>query len=83
MATIVDEPFVFKGDDGKGNVKWYGFSIDLLERMASEIGFSYELVEYSDYGSLMTGKNGTKKWSGLVGAVERGDADFAVSVMGY
>ena len=37
--------------------------------------------EYFDYGSLMIGPNGTKKWSGLVGAVESGDADFAVSAM--
>ena len=29
----------------------------------------------------MIGPNGTKKWSGLVGAVESGDADFAVSAM--
>ena len=80
----MDEPFVFKSDpDDKGNVKWYGFSIDLLEKMATQIGFRYELVEYDQYGSLEIGKNGTKKWTGLVGAVERGDCDFAVSVKGY
>jgi len=108
---------VFKNVDGDGKEKWYGFSIDLLERMAEQIGFDYELIglfrlhlrtlvagsilnvqsiittiyfvqlfakplkEYFDYGSLMIGPNGTKKWSGLVGAVESGDADFAVSAM--
>lgn len=82
VATIIDEPFVFKHVDEKGEVKWSGFSIDLLKRMADEIGFRYVITEYFDYGSLLTtGKNGTKKWSGLVGAVERGDADFAVSAM--
>ena len=107
---------MFKNVDGDGKEKWYGFSIDLLERMAEQIGFDYELIglfclhlrilvagsilyrqyittthfvqlfvklskEYFDYGSLMIGPNGTKKWSGLVGAVESGDADFAVSAM--
>jgi len=30
--------------DGDGKEKWYGFSIDLLERMAEQIGFDYELI---------------------------------------
>ena len=51
--------------------------------MADEIGFTYVIKEYYEYGALQTGKNGTKKWSGLVGAVESGEADFAVSVKGY
>ena len=50
--------------------------------MADEIGFTYVIKEYYEYGALQTGKNGTKKWSGLVGAVESGEADFAVSVKG-
>ena len=55
--------------------------MDLLNRMAKEIGFSYEIYEYEDYGSFLPDENGTKRWTGLVGAVERGDADFAVSAM--
>ena len=41
---LKDEPFVFKNVDGDGKEKWYGFSIDLLERMAEQIGFDYELI---------------------------------------
>ena len=81
VATIIDQPFVFKDYDGNGNVKWTGFSMDLLNRMAKEIGFQYEITEYKDYGSFLPDANGTKRWTGLVGAVERGDADFAVSAM--
>ena len=51
--------------------------------MADEIGFTYVIKEYYEYGALQTGKNGTKKWSGLVGAVESGEADFAVSAKGF
>lgn len=35
---------MFKNVDGDGKEKWYGFSIDLLERMAEQIGFDYELI---------------------------------------
>ena len=44
LKPIKDEPFVFKNVDGDGKEKWYGFSIDLLERMAEQIGFDYELI---------------------------------------
>ena len=83
VVTIEDQPFVIKSVDPKtGAVSWSGFSIDLLEILAKKINFRYDLYEGTDYGSLRpTGPNGTMKWSGLVGDVESGRADFAVSAM--
>ena len=81
VVTIIDEPFVFKDIGADGKVTWSGFSIDLLKRLASEINFQFELYEGSDYGSETEQSDGTKQWSGLVGDVVSGRADFAVSAM--
>ena len=82
VVTIVDEPFVFKDVDKDGKVTWSGFSIDLLKILAERINFNYEIFESTDYGSFRpTGPNGTMEWSGLVGDVVSGRADFAVSAM--
>ena len=73
---------MFKEVDSKGKVTWSGFSIDLLKILSERINFRYELFEGTDYGSYQSiGPNRTKKWSGLVGDVVSGRADFAVSAM--
>jgi len=81
VVTIVDEPFVSKKVGPNGTITWSGFSIELLEKLAKKINFEYEIFEGTDYGSKLKRENGTHYWSGLVGEVESGRADFAVSAM--
>ncbi|XP_062873340.1 glutamate receptor ionotropic, NMDA 3B [Trichomycterus rosablanca] len=54
----------------------YGFCIDLLEKLAEDLGFGFQLYIVGDgkYGAL---KNG--RWTGLVGDLRGGVADMAVT----
>ena len=68
-----DEPFVFKRESSNssespscvGNDCYYGYSIELLEKLAMELNFKYEIYEVPDgkYGSL---DPDTNKWNGMV-----------------
>ena len=66
FGIIEDPPFAFKNDskecqlDDHRNPKcWYGFVIDLNERFATDVNFTYELVQSPDgkYGSYDRGLN--------------------------
>uniref|UniRef100_A0A3P8V5Q2 Glutamate receptor n=1 Tax=Cynoglossus semilaevis TaxID=244447 RepID=A0A3P8V5Q2_CYNSE len=55
----------------------YGYCIDLLEKLAEDMGFTFDLYIVGDgkYGAL----SGTGRWTGLVGDLLSGAADMAVS----
>ncbi|CAB1451905.1 unnamed protein product [Pleuronectes platessa] len=55
----------------------YGYCIDLLEKLAEDMGFTFDLYIVGDgkYGAL----SGTGRWTGLVGDLLGGTADMAVS----
>jgi len=52
----------------KGNQKFKGFCIDLIEKIASLCNFTYEIIEVYDglHGSY---SNITNKWNGLIGEI--------------
>lgn len=54
----------------------YGYCIDLLEKLAEDLGFEYDLYIVGDgkYGALKGGR-----WTGLVGDLLNGVADMAVT----
>ncbi|CBY13592.1 unnamed protein product [Oikopleura dioica] len=81
VVTVVDEPFVIKTVKQDGTIEWSGFSIDLLKILAKKINFQYEIFEGTAYGSLQKGENGSMVWSGMIGDIVSGRADFAVSAM--
>lgn len=62
----------------------YGFCMDLLNRLAEKVNFSYEvhLSEDGSYGSLRR-VNGTdmKRWNGMVGEVIDGKSDLIVAAL--
>ncbi|KAK2177910.1 hypothetical protein NP493_572g01069 [Ridgeia piscesae] len=60
-----------------GNDRFEGYLADLLFRLSLSIGFDYEirLSVDSTYGS--PGHNGS--WTGMVGEVQRGEADLAAA----
>lgn len=55
----------------------YGYCIDLLEKLAEDMGFTYDLYIVGDgkYGA----SSGTGRWTGLVGDLLSGTADMAVT----
>ncbi|XP_015825133.3 glutamate receptor ionotropic, NMDA 3B [Nothobranchius furzeri] len=55
----------------------YGYCIDLLEKLAEDMGFTFDLYIVGDgkYGAL----SGTGRWTGLVGDLLSGIADMAVT----
>lgn len=55
----------------------YGYCIDLLEKLAEDMGFTFDLYIVGDgkYGA----SSGTGRWTGLVGDLLSGSADMAVT----
>uniref|UniRef100_A0A667XG13 Glutamate receptor n=1 Tax=Myripristis murdjan TaxID=586833 RepID=A0A667XG13_9TELE len=55
----------------------YGYCIDLLEKLAEDMGFSFDLYIVGDgkYGAM----SGSGRWTGLVGDLLGGTADMAVT----
>ncbi|XP_014842363.1 PREDICTED: glutamate receptor ionotropic, NMDA 3B-like isoform X2 [Poecilia mexicana] len=74
-STVVD----WDGIDLPGDLRkcCYGYCIDLLEKLAEDMGFTFDLYIVGDgkYGAL----SGTGRWTGLVGDLLNGTADMAVT----
>jgi hypothetical protein len=54
----------------KGNDKFEGFCIDLLEHLATDLGFTYtlHLVKDDSYGTAVA----KDQWNGMIGEILRG-----------
>lgn len=48
---------------------WKGYCIDLIEKLANEMKFKYELVVLDSFGRL---DPTTNKWDGLIGGLVEG-----------
>lgn len=53
---------------------WHGYCIDLIEKLAKEMNFKYELVVKDEFGEL---DPVTNKWNGLIGGLVEGVNDCA------
>ncbi|XP_061749794.1 glutamate receptor ionotropic, NMDA 3B [Nerophis ophidion] len=55
----------------------YGYCVDLLEKLAEDMGFTFDLYIVGDgkYGAM----SGGGRWTGLVGDLRSGTADMAVT----
>ncbi|XP_056151395.1 glutamate receptor ionotropic, NMDA 3A-like [Lampris incognitus] len=69
----------WEGDDLPEDLRkcCYGYCIDLLEKLAEDMGFAFDLYIVGDgkYGAL----SGSGRWTGLVGDLLSGTADMAVT----
>lgn len=88
VVTVHDPPFVFvKKSDQADHNHFYGFTIDLLRKLAKELKFTYHLYEVPDgkYGALEKYSNASSEddgeWNGLIRELIDGKADIAVSAM--
>ncbi|PAA72624.1 hypothetical protein BOX15_Mlig028300g1 [Macrostomum lignano] len=75
VATLLEVPFSFKQGDNSSSIR--GFYIDILDLLAEELNFKYNLYVVPDnkYGAQLP--NGT--WNGLIREVIDGKADFALA----
>jgi ABC-type amino acid transport substrate-binding protein len=61
----------------KGNDKYYGYCVDLTQRLSEMLNFTYELrpVKDNNFGA----KDANGNWNGMVGELVREEADMAVA----
>lgn len=64
---IKNIPWTFMEDN-----KWKGYCIDLIEKLAKEMNFKYELVVKDAFGEV---DPITNKWNGLIGGLVEGVND--------
>jgi len=81
ITTVFNDPFIMQKNSThelKGNNRYEGYVIDLVDELAKELDFRYqiEIVKDGSYGSI---DNVTGKWNGMIGEVMRGEADIAVA----
>ncbi|XP_066276268.1 glutamate receptor ionotropic, delta-1-like [Branchiostoma lanceolatum] len=76
VSVVVEEPFVMKRETPAGPV-FYGFCIDILDQMAKDHNFRYDIYETPDRKFGVQLDNGS--WNGAIGQVLARHADIAVS----
>ena len=59
---------IFNRDSGKNYTTYEGYCIDILNALASELKFTYEIEPCSDgaYGAVVNGR-----WNGMIGDLKR------------
>ncbi|XP_051160876.1 ionotropic receptor 25a-like isoform X13 [Leptopilina boulardi] len=67
------------GVDENGNIKWKGYCIDLIAKLAEVMDFEYDLVIPNDREFGAKTPNG--EWTGLVGDLAKGETDIAVAAL--
>ncbi|KAL9962089.1 hypothetical protein ACROYT_G031159 [Oculina patagonica] len=79
VAVVEDAPFVMKKKHVDGSFSYEGYCIDLLNGLARNLKFTYEIYPSPDglYGGET--KNGT--WNGMIGELIRKRADVAVAAL--
>lgn len=80
IVTVLEEPFVMVAENILGQPKRYkGFSIDVLDALAKNLGFKYEIYQVGDgkYGHHLP--NGS--WNGMIGDLINKRADMAISAI--
>ncbi|XP_078741285.1 glutamate receptor 2-like, partial [Lampetra fluviatilis] len=81
ITTIMDSPYLMMKPNHavlRGNSRYEGYMVDLVEELSRSIGFRYvlNLVPDGRYGRR---DPGTRVWQGMVGEVLYGRADLAVA----
>ncbi|NXF53504.1 GRID1 protein, partial [Oceanites oceanicus] len=80
VVTVLEEPFVMVAENILGQPKRYkGFSIDVLDALAKNLGFKYEIYQAPDgkYGQQLQNSS----WNGMIGELINKRADLAISAI--
>ncbi|XP_049819223.1 glutamate receptor ionotropic, kainate 2 isoform X4 [Aethina tumida] len=82
VTTILEIPYMMMhmGKNYTGNSRFYGFCVDILDRISKEVGFDYliDLVPDRKYGAC---DPETGLWNGMVLQLMQHKADLAVGSM--
>jgi len=81
VTTYLDSPFVYFDNKSETDLsKLKGYGIDFLKELSRLDGFEYELhfVKDNQFGGI---NKTTGQWTGMIGEVERGEADMALATM--
>lgn len=78
-VVVLDAPFVIEKRLEDGSIKYTGYCIDLLNELAKNLKFTYEIYTSPDglYGAET--ENGT--WNGIVGELMNKRADIAAAAI--
>lgn len=65
---LQDDPYVMlkEGPLKKGESKYEGFTIDILDELARRLQFNYTIIEPTGYGNCDTKENGKVVCTGMV-----------------
>ncbi|XP_043478065.1 ionotropic receptor 25a isoform X2 [Leptopilina heterotoma] len=79
IGTAPAIPWTVGETDANGKTVWSGYCIDLIEKLAEEMDFEYDLVVPDDreFGA----KTANGDWTGLVGDLSKGETDIAVAAL--
>ncbi|BFZ02738.1 hypothetical protein BsWGS_05777 [Bradybaena similaris] len=78
VVVIVEPPFVFRNVSESGVISYYGYSIDVFDKITKRVGVKYAVSECEEggYGLLQGGR-----WTGCIGNVVRGEADVILGAL--
>lgn len=65
FQSIKDDPFVIKEKSKDGSISFKGYCIDLLEELARNLHFTYDIYTTPDGNYGAETENGT--WNGMIG----------------
>jgi len=84
VGTVARTPWTMRAEDGNAphavpveDFFVHGYCVQLLEKMAERMNFTYKLVLADDFGHKQA--NGT--WTGVVGDLVTGEVDIVVAAM--
>ncbi|KAJ0183044.1 hypothetical protein K1T71_001020 [Dendrolimus kikuchii] len=82
VLIAMSEPYVMKQESAlrlSGNDRYEGFCIELIDRLATQLGFNYTYVEQED--GVYGGHDATTgEWTGMIGRLMReDDVHFAIT----
>ena len=81
IVSVFNDPFFMQRKSSfnlKGNDRYEGFVIDLIEELAKELNFRYIITPVKD-GKWGGQDKKTGQWNGMIGEVMRGEVDIAVA----
>lgn len=79
VTTVINAPYVMLRDSStskKGNERFEGFCVDLIDQLSQLLHFRYEFKLCKDGAYGIKKKDGT--WNGMIGELIRNEADIAI-----
>ena len=76
VGTVIEKPWAYYDDDSD---ELKGYAIDLTERIAEVLGFTYDITLPSDGSGTHGYKLANGSWTGMIGDLVSGKVDVVIS----